>query len=291
MTVVSSSSKSYTADGTPVPKVVSQVVPQVRPQSTRSSLSSLPPLVPNTPMSASNLIDSSQSNTRSSSEAPIPMSSTAYHAYFAASDDDDEDYESDDESPPQPMKQDTKVEETKSSDVEDVDKYFKVPQPSIEDKHDNTEDDSNPAQSNSPAGKSIALKPDETEKVAKCENKSLPDTKLPVTDKTTAPNAEVDEPNYYMRVARVLLGILILLVVGYIVYWVLLNVFGIDLWILLCEKLWGKSDVGTTAENLPPMTHETVPVSAEGQQQKQALTDKTAATLLNMMTAIRKHSE
>lgn len=292
MTVASSSSNSYTADGT--------IIPQLTPPSTQSLGGSLPPLVPPKQiMPESNLIGSNQSNARPSSKDPIPMSSTAYHAYFATSnddDDDDEDYDSDDESPSQSTQQDTETskndveDKTKASDIEDVDKYFQVPHLSTKDKNE-IDDDLKSIPTESPADNRIASKADESGAIAKCENKSLPHSKLTATDQTTAPHAEVDEPNYYMRVARVLLGILILLVFGYIVYWVLLNVFGIDLWTVLCEKLWGKSNVYTTTDHsVIPVTQETAHVSVEGQQQKQALTDKTAVTLLDMMTAIRKHN-
>ena len=280
MTVASSSSKSFTADGTPLPPLT--------PLTTQSLLGSLPSLIPK----PSHVNPSSQSNVGPSSEVPTPMSNTAYHAYIANRDD-DEDYESEDESPSQLTQQETEtsndtVKETKPTVVNDVDKYFQVPQPSVKDKDDETNDDSKPVQS-----ESLRSKVDKVGEVAKCEKKSLPkETKPAVTNeisasnKISASNAEADEPNYYMRVARVLLGILILLVVGYIVCWVLLNVFGIDLWTRLSEKLWGNSmvDIPSSANN------NTFPQSVEGQQQKQALTDKTAATLLNMMTAIRKHS-
>ena len=285
MNVASSSSKSYTADGTPVPAIMS---PTTRPSS-GSLPGSLPPLVPQ------QTIPPSQ-GFADSSDAPKPMSSTAYHAYFAGSDNDDEDdYESDEEAPPQPSQPETEtsksdVKETNASDVEDVDKYFQVPQPSATEK-DDAQDNDKPIPPKSPADKPIKSKADDTTgDVAKCEKKSLPATTDAITDETNTPNAEAEEPNYYMRVARVLLGILILLVVGYIVYWVLFNVFGIDLGVVLWEKLWGPSDAGAT-EASAPASNDSVPLSLEGQQQKQALTDKTAATLLNMMSAIRKNSE
>lgn len=288
MSVSSSSNKRYTADGTPVPAIMS---PTIRP-SPGSLPPSLPPLVPQQTIPTSH-------GFAGSSEAPKPMSSTAYHAYFAGSDDDDDDYESDEEAPPQPNQPETEnskndVEETNASDVEDVDKYFQVPKLSATDK-DDTQDDDKAMPPKSPAeDKPIASKAENISgNVAKCEKKSLPDTTNVITDETNTSNTsntEADEPNYYMRVARVLLGILILLVVGYIVYWVLLNVFGIDLGVVLWEKLWGPSAIGATEASVPA-PNDSVPLSLEGQQQKQALTDKTAATLLNMMSAIRKNSE
>ena len=143
---------------------------------------------------------------------------------------------------------------------------------------------------------------------------------------------------YYMR-GRLLLGIILVLVVGSL-YWVLANVFGIDLWARTVGQVWGTS--GATEASTPAVTSaavESIPLAeralvddlvvsvavrqaatgrrrggvivggqrgtgdagtsagtagvvevatGDGQVLKKQLTDKTAATLLDMMAAVKR---
>ena len=80
--------------------------------------------------------------------------------------------------------------------------------------------------------------------VTETEEEETPtaDTKLVVPNDSSESPADT---SYYMRVARILMTVIIVLVIGYAIYWITANVFGFDLWEYVKAKLTGNPSVAS----------------------------------------------
>ena len=309
----STSRIGYTADGTPMPSM---------PPVTRPDAASLPPLVPLTdrPQPASTVrTPAPPIHAAVSSDVPTPMAGTSYHAYLAGSDDDESDDESreDDKGspdvPPSTTTQNNRsASEDDDEDTAEEEQLFRVPQPTSEPEKDDTVTVAPLADPATPAANDDegTMAP-----TAKCANKT--DT-VSSPEVSPSPDSSPSTDSFYMRVARFLLGVIVVMVIGYMVYWVLVNVFGIDLleWTTTTTTDTPSTDTVASSStnssatippssdassvyppspNTPQVAHlgETPAgvvevATGDGRILRKHLTDNTAAALLDMMTSVKR---
>ena len=246
------------------------------------------------------------------------MADTSYHAYLAGSDDDESDDESreDDKGaldvPPSTTTQNNlSASEDDDEDTAEEEQLFRVPQPTSEPEKDDTVTVAPLADTTTPAPKDDEGTMTPT---AKCANKT---DIVSSPEVSPSPESSPSTDSFYMRVARFLLGIIVVMVIGYMVYWVLVNVFGIDLleWTTTTTTdtlstdtassstnssatIPPSSDVSSVyppSPNTPPVAHSgetpagVVEVATgDGRILRKHLTDNTAAALLDMMTSVKR---
>ena len=252
------------------------------------------------------------------------MAGTSYHAYLAGSDDDDDDDERDDapgeddnvasDVPPSTRTQNNgAASKDDDEDTAEEEQLFRVPQPTSEPEKDDTVTVAPLADTTTPTANDDegTLAP-----TAKCANKT--DTVASPEVAPPSPESSPSTDSFYMRVARFLLGVIVVLVIGYMVYWVLVNVFGMNLleWTTPTTTDTPSTDTAAPSStnsstttppssdvssvyppspNTPPVVHsgETPAgvmevATGDGRVLRKQLTDTTAAALLDMMTSVKR---
>ena len=311
----STSRIGYTADGTPMPSM---------PPVTRADAPSLPPLLPMTdrPQPASTVrTPAPPTHAAVSSDVPIPMAGTSYHAYLAGSDDDDErdDASGEDDNVASDVPPSTRTQNNGAAskdddeDTAEEEQLFRVPQPTSEPEKEDAVTVAPLADTTTPTAKDGE---GTTAPTAKCANKT--DTVASPEVSPPSPESSPSTDSFYMRVARFLLGVIVVMVIGYMVYWVIVNVFGIDLleWTTTTTTDTPSTDTAAPSStnsstttppssdvssvyppspNTPPVAHsgETPAgvmevATGDGRVLRKQLTDTTAAALLDMMTSVKR---
>lgn len=276
---------AYTADGVTVPD------PLAKPPSSRPDALSLPPLRPVPTHAATETVVRTTARTT----APLPLNTSSFHAYVTSDAESDED---DDDAPNPEVAANAKripvTPVTKAADEptgDDEEQLFRVPSPSCD---ADTRTDAAP--------------------VPRTPSAPTPASdSAPTTPSSAAPTSSPTD-SYYMRVARFLMVVIVLMVVGYVVYWVLANVFGIDLWEKAVAAVWGGGggaqgapDAGEVAAQVVPTAAPTAAPTAsswtklfqspfgtpplqpegDGAEMRTELSDKSAAALLDMMARVK----